>query len=800
MNASNDDPHAKERQSLQTRLLNAVKQCQVRFGGKTELATELDSRVSCLCAAWEAVLQHGLKSNSKALTALRQVTELPGLNKMTGIFTDLKNIETEPVFWTYVKEHLTRHEAERFYNLKNISTDSGRGRAWLRASLNEHSLERYMHMIIEREDLLGQHYENWSFLMDQEKSSMLPMMARGLDSILFAVTVDKADLNTAKQHVPHVINAGSANSGQGKQEDELRPVIAGEGSHASVESAPGKKKDKKKKKKAAIVSFGDDDAEGLTQISFRVRTTSNRSAQGSFSEHSNSPLFGSLSQGLSELDGENKDVENEEIRQVATDSSIVRPDSRLSIEPRHEPSITSGRSGGSLEQHTSSGSVGSADFDISDISGSMLPMSADGDPFEGGMRPVSNSDNIFTASVEVDDMEEYRNDDIQTAAFALKQAQKGFQNSHRTEGDGGNEQMKDTNLMSTEDLKKAVVAMMVRKDEIEEQNRSLKLMLEQEMETSSTLRAEIEEMKHSFTLKLEKEAVKLQALQKENQLLKHQLRKYVNAVQMLRTDGSQVLDGNLGIHVDEPQPNIPPVKPLTDYSHEAEQYEKKLIQVAEMHGELMEFNELLHRQMNAKEVLLKKLQQELIDLRGPLPTDLAFAENYLVTNADSLNLHGRTLINIWIPSAFLQGSRSDAHHVYQVYIRIRDEEWNVYRRYKQFDELHKKMKKDYPFTSTFEFPPKKKIGKKDARVVEHRRQILQNYLRCLINHILQKNSSLAEHTHKDKLLAILPFFSDKSAEKLKKSKKNSDVNRIPLSSSPQQLAGASASPNQYDGL
>ncbi|KAK3608215.1 hypothetical protein CHS0354_039234 [Potamilus streckersoni] len=656
MNASNDDPHAKERQSLQTRLLNAVKQCQVRFGGKTELATELDSRVSCLCAAWEAVLQHGLKSNSKALTALRQVTELPGLNKVTGIFTDLKNIETEPVCWTYVKEHLTKHEAERFYNLKNISTDSGRGRAWLRASLNEHSLERYMHMIIEREDLLGQHYENWSFLMDQEKSSMLPMMARGLDSILFAVTVDKIDLNTVKQHVPYVINAGSASSGPGKQEDELRPVIAGEGSLAS-----GKKKDKKKKKKAAIVSFGDDDTEGPTQI-FRIRTTSNRSMHGSFSEHSNSPLFGSPSQELSELDGENKDGENEEIRQVATDSNLVKQESRLSVELWHEPSITSRRSGSSLEQHTSS--IGSTDFDLSDISGSMLPISTDGNSFEGGMRPVSNTD--FTSSVDVDDMEEYRNDDIQTAAFALQQAQKGFQNSHRTEGDGGNEQMKDANLMSTEDLKKAVVAMMVRKDEIEEQNRSLKMMLEQEMETSSTLRAEIEEMKHSFNLKLEKEAVKLQALQKENQLLKHQLRKYVNAVQMLRTDGSQALDENLGIHVDEPQPNIPPVKPLTDYSHEAEQYEKKLIQVAEMHGELMEFNELLHRQINAKEVLLKKLQQELIDLRGPLPTDLTFAENYLATDADSLKLHGRTLINIWIPSAFLQGSRSDAHHVYQV--------------------------------------------------------------------------------------------------------------------------------------
>ncbi len=43
-----------------------------------------------------------------------------------------------------------------------------------------------------------------------------------------------------------------------------------------------------------------------------------------------------------------------------------------------------------------------------------------------------------------------------------------------------------------------------------------------------------------------------------------------------------------------------------------------VLQVAEMHGELMEFNELLHRQINVKESMLKKLRQELVDLRGPV--------------------------------------------------------------------------------------------------------------------------------------------------------------------------------------
>ena len=48
----------------------------------------------------------------------------------------------------------------------------------------------------------------------------------------------------------------------------------------------------------------------------------------------------------------------------------------------------------------------------------------------------------------------------------------------------------------------------------------------------------------------------------------------------------------------------------------------------------------------------------------------------------------------------------------QVYVRIKDEEWNVYKRYTQFREQHMKLRKSHPVVSTFEFPPKKAIGSK----------------------------------------------------------------------------------------
>lgn len=42
------------------------------------------------------------------------------------------------------------------------------------------------------------------------------------------------------------------------------------------------------------------------------------------------------------------------------------------------------------------------------------------------------------------------------------------------------------------------------------------------------------------------------------------------------------------------------------------------LQVAEMHGELIEFNERLYRSLMAKDHLIVQMRQELIDLRGPV--------------------------------------------------------------------------------------------------------------------------------------------------------------------------------------
>ncbi|CAM9121485.1 unnamed protein product, partial [Lampetra planeri] len=135
---------------------------------------------------FEAVLQHGLrKSRGLALTAAA-LKQAAGFSSKT---------EAELTFWFYVKEHLNRHELQRFYSLRHISSELGRGRAWLRCALNEHSLERYLHTLLSDRPRLGTYYEDWAFILDEERASMLPTMAAGLNSILFAINIDNNDLN-----------------------------------------------------------------------------------------------------------------------------------------------------------------------------------------------------------------------------------------------------------------------------------------------------------------------------------------------------------------------------------------------------------------------------------------------------------------------------------------------------------------------------------------------------------------------------------------------------------------------------
>lgn len=164
-------------------LIDLVKRCQTKYGGKKELATEKDILVLKLCEAWEKALSHGLKPPYTSM--LKSVQDIVSGNN------------TDTTFWDFGQTHLTNHEKERFEKLQHVWTNRGKTKALIRSALNERSLERYMLMWLS-DQTLKYVYESWALIQDPEAVNLLPSMAAGLSSILFAITIDTPEINVTK--------------------------------------------------------------------------------------------------------------------------------------------------------------------------------------------------------------------------------------------------------------------------------------------------------------------------------------------------------------------------------------------------------------------------------------------------------------------------------------------------------------------------------------------------------------------------------------------------------------------------
>ncbi|XP_041318768.1 sorting nexin-29 isoform X3 [Pyrgilauda ruficollis] len=758
-----------KRQFLLERLLDAVKQCQIRFGGRKEIASDSDSRVTCLCAQFEAVFQHGLRrSRGLALTAAA-IKQAAGFSSKT---------ETEPVFWYYVKEVLNRHELQRFYSLKAITTDIGRGRAWLRCALNEHSLERYVHMLLADKSRLSVFYEDWSFMMDEERSSMIPTMAAGLNSILFAINIDNKDLNGQSKCTPTVsdllkestqnvtsllkestqgvssllreITASSAVSILIKpdQDSDPLPVLP-----RNVNADLKYKKDRKKKKRVTnIISFDEEEDE---------------------------QNLGDCTKTLITGESSEESVDRSSVLALSSSESTLGKNLNGS-ESNHSWKNNSVFMNGEYEyQKLDVKSIDDEDADEDELYGKSLGNKGT----EGGTEASEKPREIVTCNSQICSWSPLQvlNDDSDVL-FPVSAVGSYSQTDNLENGEGHEHAVHPpVELVPRSDLP----------------YRSLRNLLDAEMEHSAALRQEMENCRRKVAEQDERHATKVQALARENEVLKVQLKKYVGAVQMLRREG-QTVEVPPNIWSTDGEFTIPEQKQVENNEELASSYERKLIEVAEMHGELIEFNERLHRALMAKEALVFQMRQELIDLRGPVPGDLSqTSEDQSLSDFEISN---RALINVWIPSVFLRGKAANAFHVYQVYIRIKDDEWNVYRRYAEFRSLHQKLQNKYQQVRTFNFPPKKAIGNKDAKFVEERRKQLQNYLRNVMNKIIQTVPEFTANPKKETLIQLMPFFLDipPSGETVSKSNRSRVSTRFPKLSRSQPREPRSLEPQSGD--
>ncbi|KAM5328873.1 sorting nexin-29 isoform 4-T5 [Glossophaga mutica] len=660
-------------------------------------------------------------------------------------------------------------------------------------------------MLLADRSRLSTFYEDWSFVMDEERSSMLPTMAAGLNSILFAINIDNKDLNGQSKFAPTVsdllkestqnvtsllkestqgvsslfreITASSAVSILLKPEQETDPLPVMP-KHVGAD-AKCKKERKKKKKVTNIISFDDEDdeqnaGEGFKKIPGTGESSEENSDRSSVnimsafespfgpnsngSQSSNSWKIDSLSLN-GELGYQKLDVKSIDDEDVDENEDDVYMSGRKRMSHSESPEKPLDGNTCLSQMHSWAPLQvlhGDTDvlFPVSGV-GSFSPADAPLGSLENGTGP---EDRVLPDP---------------GPRFSVEASSPG-------QGSPLSSLLPSASVpesMTINELRQAIVAMMNRKDELEEENRSLRNLLDGEMEHSAALRQEVDTLKRKVAEQEERHVTKIQALARENEVLKVQLKKYVGAVQMLKREGqaTEVVPNLWNV---DGEVTVTEQKPGEVAEELASSYERKLIEVAEMHGELIEFNERLHRALVAKEALVSQMRQELIDLRGPVPGDLSqTSEDQSLSDFEISN---RALINVWIPSVFLRGKAANAFHVYQVYIRIKDDEWNVYRRYTEFRSLHHKLQNKYPQVRAYNFPPKKAIGNKDAKFVEERRKQLQNYLRNVMNKVIQMVPEFATNPKKETLVQLMPFFVDvTTGEPLNKNSRPKAASRFP---------------------
>ncbi|XP_021181326.3 sorting nexin-29 isoform X1 [Helicoverpa armigera] len=593
-------------------LQNCVQSCLSRFGGKSELATEDDIRIAQLCEKWEKLLSHGIRTNLSNSAIQNLVTA--GLNFTFNI------VNVGNSLWSYTCLHLTKHEKERFKILTNINTPLGYFRAFLRAALNERSLDRYLQSWVAH-GLLMEYYEEGALVRDPDTSQLLPSTAAGLSTVLFALSIDRPELNDSQQ------------ANYSSKAEHVIPLPMPVKSSSNLKRKPLRQ----------VISF-DKNEQKNTMVN-------KRKSLGAAEQVDNSAW------------------------NSAPATCLNSPDPKIVAQAASSSEPTSSEYKSSLRH-----------FFPDSVKGIDSPSQILSKLSECAKEIFSSSNSIDVNNVIKDDVSEISVNNLKISESDSEE------------------------VAGSIDGSTSCLELCFTEDESVPEDKTFNSVLDNKEKEYLNLQMKFTQMELASKDKIKKLENVVLDLSKENDRLKEQLRQYMSAVEIgkaLKLDGGD--------------------------SAEVDQYERKLVQVAEMHAELMEFNTYLQQRLKEYESISA---MEVLD--------------YPESN-----------VKAHIPSAFLIGKKAHSYHVYQIYLKIGQEEWNVYHRYAKFHELHMQLKKCHPDIATYKFPPKKTLRKRDAHLVEQRRVALQAYLR----HILLVLPELRDCTNRAQLITLLPFFGTSSTTK-----------------------------------
>ena len=166
--------------AIHSSVVDAIKELQVIYKDTTHsstIGTDQDSTI--LLNALEALFIHGLKDyttgwSRKSKSSLRGV---------------------EPNFWTYLLIFSHKDTIQRIDSLRQINSDVGRSRAWLRLALNDGLLGSYLKMMMTDKVSGRRFYEKCAFMRDVDSLDIISRYVTGIEIYRFDLAVNSGLLN-----------------------------------------------------------------------------------------------------------------------------------------------------------------------------------------------------------------------------------------------------------------------------------------------------------------------------------------------------------------------------------------------------------------------------------------------------------------------------------------------------------------------------------------------------------------------------------------------------------------------------
>ncbi|XGW11520.1 hypothetical protein V3C99_012758 [Haemonchus contortus] len=102
----------------------------------------------------------------------------------------------EPNFWPFVSKYSHKSITSEISSLKQIKSEIGRGRAWIRIVVNQNSLEHYVQLLLGETKAINQFYDENALLRDAEQMTKVSELLKTLDELPVCAAVNSSFLNT----------------------------------------------------------------------------------------------------------------------------------------------------------------------------------------------------------------------------------------------------------------------------------------------------------------------------------------------------------------------------------------------------------------------------------------------------------------------------------------------------------------------------------------------------------------------------------------------------------------------------